>query len=134
MSMRGQSELNIVNVADIKGMEFPAGRHTRVLVGPNAPLEADRFAMGHVTIYPGGSVPVHSHEQEEVYYIASGAGSITVNEETRSVQTGDCIYITPQSTHMLTNTSTDNMIMMFCYAPKAVAEHWAQEMKGGEHA
>jgi len=126
--------MNIINVADIKGMEFPAGRHTRVLVGPEAPLEAERFVMGHVTIFPGGSVPLHSHEQEEVYYIVSGQGSIAVDEEIRNVQPGDCIYLKPQSNHMLKNTSLENMVMMFCYAPKTVAEHWAQEMKGGEHS
>jgi mannose-6-phosphate isomerase-like protein (cupin superfamily) len=126
--------MDIINVADVGGTEFPAGRRTRVLVGPDAPLEAERFVMGHVTIYPGGSVPLHSHEQEEVYYIAAGEGSITVNEEIRKVRTGDCIYIRPQKTHMLKNTTTENLIMMFCYAPKKVAEHWAEELKGGDHA
>ena len=126
--------MDIINVADVGGTEFPAGRRTRVLVGPDAPLEAERFVMGHVTIYPGGSVPLHSHEQEEVYFIAAGEGSITVNEEIRKVRTGDCIYIRPQKTHMLKNTTTENLIMMFCYAPKKVAEHWAEELKGGDHA
>ena len=115
-------------------MKFPAGRHTRVMVGPQAPLEAEKFVMGHVTIYPGGSVPLHSHQQEEVYYIVAGEGKITVDDESRNVQTGDCIYLKPQSNHMLRNTSTDNMVMMFCYAPKTVAEHWAQEMQGDDHA
>ena len=126
--------MDIINVADVDGVEFPAGRRTRVLVGPDAPLEAERFVIGHVTIYPCGSVPLHSHEQEEVYYIAAGEGSIAVNEEVRSVRSGDCIYIRPQKTHMLKNTATENMIMMFCYAPKTVAEHWAEELKGGDHA
>ena len=126
--------MDIINVADVGGVEFPAGRRTRVLVGPDAPLEAERFVMGHVTIYPGGSVPLHSHEQEEVYYIAAGEGSIAVDEEVRSVRSGDCIYIRPQKMHMLKNTATENMIMMFCYAPKTVAGHWAEELKGGDHA
>ncbi|NMC32603.1 MAG: cupin domain-containing protein [Veillonellaceae bacterium] len=126
--------MDIINVADVGGTEFPAGRRTRVLVGPDAPLEAERFVMGHVTIYPGGSVPLHSHEQEEVYFIAAGEGSITVNEEIQKVRTGDCIYIRPQKTHMLKNTTTENLIMMFCYAPKKVAEHWAEELKGGDNA
>ena len=126
--------MDIINVADVGGTEFPAGRRTRVLVGPDAPLEAERFVMGHVTIYPGGSVPLHSHEQEEVYYIAAGEGSIAVNEEIQEVRAGDCIYIRPQKTHMLKNTAKENMIMMFCYAPKTVAEHWAEELKGGDYA
>ena len=126
--------MNIVNVNEIKGMEFPAGRRTRVLVGPDAPLEATGFVMGYVTIYPGGTVPRHSHQQEEVYFIVSGEGSIAVDEEIRNVQTGDCIYLKPKSVHLLKNTSTENMCMMFCYAPKTVAEHWAQEMQEDERA
>lgn len=126
--------MDIVNIADIEGMKFPAGRHTRVMVGPQAPLEAERFVMGHVTIYPGGSVPLHSHQQEEVYYIVAGQGKIAVDEECRDVQAGDCIYLRPHSNHRLSNTSADDMVMMFCYAPKTVAEHWAQEMQGDDHA
>lgn len=126
--------MDIINVNTIEGMKFPAGRHTRVMVGPQAPLEAEHFVMGYVTIYPGGSVPLHSHQQEEVYYIVSGEGKIAVDEESQNVQTGDCIYIKPHSNHMLNNTSADNMVMMFCYAPKTVAEHWAQEMQGDERA
>ena len=126
--------MDIINVADISGMEFPAGRRTRVLVGPEAPLEAENFVMGHVTIYPGGSVPLHSHQQEEVYYIVEGQGSILVGDEIRGVKAGDCIYICPNLDHLLKNTAeAGNMIMMFCYSPKTVAEHWAQEMRGGGH-
>ena len=126
--------MNIVNVADIAGMEFPAGRRTRVMVGPDEPLEAANFVMGHVTIYPGGSVPLHFHQQEEVYYIVSGEGSIVVDEEIRNVRTGDCVYLKPNSSHLLKNTSNNNMCMMFCYSPKTLAEHWAQEMRGEDHA
>ena len=35
--------VDIINVADISGMEFPAGRRTRVLGGPDAPLEAENL-------------------------------------------------------------------------------------------
>ena len=126
--------MEIINVADIDGMEFPAGRRTRVMVGPGAKLEAANFVMGHVTIYPGGSVPIHAHEQEEVYFIVAGQGCITVEEENRNVKAGDCIYLRPPLAHKLENTSNENMVMMFCYAPKTVAEHWAQEMKGADQA
>lgn len=126
--------MEIINVADITGMEFPAGRRTRVMVGPGAKLEAANFVMGHVTIYPGGSVPIHSHEQEEVYFIVEGEGSIEVGGESRAVRSGDCIYIRPQLEHVLTNSGQADMVMMFCYSPKTVAAHWAQEMKGADQA
>lgn len=122
--------MKINNVYNVKGTEFPAGRLTRVIVGPDAPVEAQNFVMGHVTIYPGGSVPLHSHEQEEVYLIVSGSGMISIDDERECVTGGSYVYIPPNSTHILENTSDDNMIMVFCYSPKSIVEHWEQELNG----
>ena len=118
------------NIFDVKGTEFPAGRLTRVLVGPGAPAEANVFVLGHVTIYPGGSVPLHSHEQEEVYIILSGYGKMHIDDETADVKPGDYVYITPKANHLLENTSDEDMIMVFCYAPKSIVDHWQEELEG----
>lgn len=61
--------MTVFQIDEVQGTRFPAGRHTRVIVGPGGPVEAQGFVMGHVTIFPGGSVPVHSHAQEEVYFM-----------------------------------------------------------------
>lgn len=122
--------MKIHNVFDIRGTEFPAGRLTRVIVGPGAPLEAESFVMGYVEIYPGGSIPLHSHGQEEVYIIMAGDGIMQVNGLEEKVKKGSYIYIDPNSSHLLQNTSIENMIMIFCYAPKAIVEHWQQELEG----
>ena len=91
--------MKIHNVFDIRGTEFPAGRLTRVIVGPGAPLEAENFVMGYVTIYPGGSIPLHSHGQEEVYIIMAGDGIMQVNGLEEKVKKGSYIYIDPNSSH-----------------------------------
>jgi len=122
--------MKVNNIFDVKGTEFPAGRLTRVLVGPGAPAEANGFVLGHVTIYPGGSVPLHSHEQEEVYIILSGYGKMHIDDETADVKPGDYVYITPKANHLLENTSDEDMIMVFCYAPKSIVYHWQEELEG----
>lgn len=122
--------MKVNNIFDVKGTEFPAGRLTKVLVGPGAPAEANRFVLGHVTIYPGGSVPLHSHEQEEVYIILSGYGKMHIDDETADVKPGDYVYITPKANHLLENTSDEDMIMVFCYAPKSIVDHWQEELEG----
>ena len=122
--------MKLYNLFDIQGTEFPAGRRTRVIVGPGAPLEAQQFVMGHVTIYPGGSIPLHSHGQEEVYIIVAGEGIMEVDGSKETVKAGTYIYIVPHAKHLLQNTSEQNMIMIFCYAPKAIVEHWQQELEG----
>lgn len=122
--------MKINNIFDITGTKFPAGRLTRVMVGPGAPVEAEGFVMGYVTIFPQGSVPLHRHHQEEVYVILRGNGKMHVNDETADVKAGDYIYIDSDSTHLLENTSNEDMIMLFCYSPKGIVEHWQEELEG----
>lgn len=55
---------------------------------------------------------------------------MTVDGETEAVQEGDAIYIESGKSHGLVNTGTEDMHMMFVYAPKMIAEHWAQETAG----
>ncbi len=126
------ADMKIFNIAAVAGTEFPAGRRTRVLAGPGAPAEPAGFVLGHVTIYPGGEVPLHEHGQEEVYLIVSGRGVLALAGEDHPVATGDYVYIRPGTPHNLRNTSGEDMIMVFCYAPKSVVDHWQQELAEGE--
>ena len=40
-----------VNIWDIEGTEFPAGRRTRVILGQNGAMEGDKFCQGYVVVY-----------------------------------------------------------------------------------
>lgn len=73
--------IKIVNVFDIVGTEFPAGRKTRVIIGENGAIKHTEFAQGYVTIYPGGSVPSHEHKNIESYTILEGTGIMKVGKE-----------------------------------------------------
>ncbi|WP_077609345.1 cupin domain-containing protein [Clostridium sp. Marseille-P2415] len=115
---------------DIEGTEFPAGRRTRVMIGENGAINGDYFCQGYVVIYQGGSVPIHDHVTVETYTILKGRGEMTVDNETEEVKEGDTIYIESGKSHGLVNTGAGEMHMMFVYAPKMVAEHWAQESSG----
>ncbi len=115
---------------DIEGTEFPAGRRTRVVIGENGAIDGEYFCQGYVVIYPNGTVPAHEHITVETYTILSGIGEMMVDGEVESVKSGDCIYIEKDKVHSLKNTGTEDMHMMFVYAPKMVAEHWAQESEG----
>lgn len=115
---------------DIEGMEFPAGRRTRVIIGENGAINGEYFCQGYVVIYPGGCIPVHEHFTVETYTILAGEGEMTVGEETEKVSVGDTVYIDHDLPHGLKNTGDEKLHMMFVYAPKMVAEHWAQETSG----
>ena len=42
----------------------------------------------------------------------------------------DSVYIDSNLPHGLRNTGKEEMHFMFVYAPKMIAEHWAQEAAG----
>ena len=46
-----------VNIWDIEGTEFPAGRRTRVILGQNGAMEGSKFCQGYVVVYKGGGIP-----------------------------------------------------------------------------
>jgi mannose-6-phosphate isomerase-like protein (cupin superfamily) len=122
--------MNKVNIFSIEGTEFPAGRRTRVVIGENGAINGDHFCQGYVVIYPGGSVPAHDHFTVETYTIIKGTGEMTVDGETKAVEPGDCIYMASNQTHSLKNTGKEDLHMIFVYAPKMIADHWAQESAG----
>lgn len=122
----------VFHLNDVPGTKFPAGRLTRVLAGPGAPVEPDHFVMGYVTIYAGGEVPDHVHSQEEVYFIISGHGTIELDGEQTQVGAGSYAAIRPGQSHSLRNTAKEDLVMLFCYAPKGIVDHWQQELESAE--
>ena len=88
--------------------------------------------MGYVTIYAGGEIPPHAHTQEEVYFIVSGHGVIKIENEESVVKAGSYTYILPGQTHSLRNTAKEDLIMIFCYTPKGIVDHWQEELKSAE--
>ena len=119
-----------VNIFEIEGTQYPAGRRTRVVLGDNGAIKGDLFCQGYVVIYPGGSIPQHDHETVESYTILKGEGKMTVDGETSTVKAGDCVYIQKNLSHALFNTGSEDMHMMFVYAPNVIVDHWAQELSG----
>ena len=63
-------------------------------------------AVYDTSLPPGEIIPPHFHpEFEELYYILSGYGNITIGEEKQEVSRGDVVYIPQNALHTLVNTA-----------------------------
>jgi len=61
-------------------------------------------------LQPGLSYKPHSHpNQEEIWYIISGKGTMRIDEEKRKIRDGDIIYIPVNGVHQIINDG-DEMI------------------------
>jgi len=73
-------------------------------------LELKDIATNIAAVYdtslpPGDSIPLHFHpDLEELYYILSGYGNISIREEKQEISRGDVVYIPQNALHTLVNT------------------------------
>lgn len=63
-------------------------------------------AVYDTSLSPEEKIPPHFHpEFEELYYILSGYGNITIEDENQEVSRGDVVYIPQHALHTLVNTA-----------------------------
>ena len=67
-------------------------------------------------VRPGGRVDPHSHPTHEFYFVTSGRGVMTIDNESRDVGPGDLVYIPPDLVHSLRPEPSDTTIRCFCFA------------------
>ena len=51
--------------------------------------------------------PLHKHEPEQCYYIIKGKGLIKIEDEEKTVEPGDAIYIPSNKTHGIKNIGNE---------------------------
>jgi mannose-6-phosphate isomerase-like protein (cupin superfamily) len=67
---------------------------------------------------PGCAVTPHYHRDlEEIYYIVSGFGLMTVGENSREVSAGDAVYIPRGHRHSLKNTGSEPIKLILVCGP-----------------
>lgn len=66
---------------------------------------------------PGSSIGIHPHVgDEEIYYVISGSGTMTVNDEAVQISAGDAVLTKSGSRHGLENTSFEELVIFVACA------------------
>ncbi|HXU34935.1 MAG TPA: cupin domain-containing protein [Blastocatellia bacterium] len=80
--------------------------------------EITQCSLAEETLPTGCAVTPHRHRQiEEIYYIVSGRGLMTVGDETREVGPGDAVYIPRGNRHTLENTGEEPIKLILVCGP-----------------
>ena len=75
-------------------------------------------SLAEETLPPGCAVAPHRHRQiEEIYYVVSGTGVMSVGDERREVGPGDAIYIPRGTRHTLENTGEAPIRLLLVCGP-----------------
>jgi mannose-6-phosphate isomerase-like protein (cupin superfamily) len=95
----------------------PHGSEIRPLIDRTT-SEVERCSLAEEILPPGATVGRHYHlETEEIYYILSGAGRMTVGDETREVSAGDAVLIPRGARHTLSNTGAEPLTLLLVCGP-----------------
>ena len=67
---------------------------------------------------PGQEQTLHSHEDnDKIYYVLEGVGTLTVSEESRQVEAGWAVLCPPGEDHGVVNTGGDRLVLLVFMAP-----------------
>ena len=77
--------------------------------------EIDHISNFSRAVFPPNEVAYsHSHgDMTEVFYIESGWGLITVNENSYPLSKGMCVTVEPTETHELKNVGSTDLVVLY---------------------
>ena len=77
-------------------------------------FETGRLNVTQVRIHPGETVPKHTHaDEDQVYYVASGAGYVILDGVRTDVTAGSSVLIPLGTEHEITNTGAASLDYVF---------------------
>ena len=83
-------------------------------------LASDKLSVG-LAVWPAGSTDrQRPHNEDEVYYVISGRGTITVGGEQRTVKAGSLVFVAAEVEHHFHDIEEDLRVLVF-WAPPHVA-------------
>ena len=74
-----------------------------------------RLAFRKRALKPGSAIGYHQQKEDEIYYVLSGRGEMTIDGKTFEVHAGDAVLTRPGSSHGLKQTGPDDLVIMINY-------------------
>jgi mannose-6-phosphate isomerase-like protein (cupin superfamily) len=76
-----------------------------------------RYSLAHAKVLPGQATKPHRLKTSEVYHIIAGNGLMYIDEERSEVSAGCTVYIPPNATQYIENTSDADLIFLCIVDP-----------------
>ncbi len=77
---------------------------------------SSQLSIGIAEMTPGTLLPLHHHAPAETYYVISGHGYVTVDDQEASLSPGASVFIPANAKHSLRCTGTENLVFLFTFA------------------
>jgi mannose-6-phosphate isomerase-like protein (cupin superfamily) len=67
------------------------------------------------TFHPGSGIGYHEQHEDEIYYVLSGKGEMTVDDKKFDVTPGTAVLTRPGSSHGLKQVGADDLVILINY-------------------
>lgn len=64
---------------------------------------------------PGSAIGYHLQQEDEIYYVISGRGQMTIDGKTFEMTPGTAVLTRPGSSHGLKQTGSDDLVILINY-------------------
>jgi mannose-6-phosphate isomerase-like protein (cupin superfamily) len=77
-----------------------------------------KFVFRKRALKPGSGIGYHEQKEDEVYYVLSGRGVMTLDDKPIEVGPGTAILTRPGSSHGLKQTGSEDLVIIIAYETK----------------
>jgi mannose-6-phosphate isomerase-like protein (cupin superfamily) len=77
-----------------------------------------RFVFRKRTLKPGSGIGYHEQKEDEVYYVLSGHGVMTLDDKPVEIGPGTAVLTRPGSSHGLRQTGNEDLVILIAYEVK----------------
>jgi mannose-6-phosphate isomerase-like protein (cupin superfamily) len=74
------------------------------------------FSFRKRVLHPGASIGLHEQHEDEVYYVTSGGGRMTIDGTGFDVKAGDAVLTRPGSSHGLVQAGPADLVVVIVFA------------------
>jgi mannose-6-phosphate isomerase-like protein (cupin superfamily) len=110
-------EIKIVRFEEGNRVALGSGSFSNLILTAANLGNANKNMLGYSVFKPGIDTKQKIHtEAEELAYVVSGSGKITVGEELFPFSKGDSMFIPPGLPHGVRNDGIDDVVMVFFFS------------------
>ena len=74
-----------------------------------------RFVFRKRALKPGSGIGYHEQKEDEVYYVLSGHGVMTLDDKPVEIGPGTAVLTRPGSSHGLKQTGNEDLVVLIAY-------------------
>ena len=115
------NEVKVVALGAVEPIPLSGGSWSRMLVSPQT-VDKNETCLGYSVFTPGMTTTPMSHVVEELAYVISGNGALSLDDGVVPMDAGTAVHIPAEVWHAVTNPGDEDLVMVFVFSSPGYPE------------